>query len=149
MIIVYAYSLIKLKNIRICHLIHPINYNDEVIQIFKKEKIIFEDFNLLGFFKENYVHHFTIDFNSLDSLSFQNILNFISQNGLIKIFRINFFKSEEYFKSEMLYKILQINEKKFQDILDNFHYDDENKYICDLKINECIPIIFSNNNIKS
>ena len=138
MIIVYAYSLIKLKNIRICHLIHPINYNDEVIQIFKKEKIIFEDFNLLGFFKENYVHHFTIDFNSLDSLSFQNILNFISQNGLIKIFRINFFKSEEYFKSEMLYKILQINEKKFQDILDNFHYDDENKYICDLKINESL-----------
>ena len=137
MIIVYAYFLLKLKNIRICYLIQPINYKEEIIQILKNEKIVLEDFNLFGFFKENYIHHFTIDFNSLDSLSFQNVLNFISQNGLLKIFRINFFKSEEYFKSEMLYKILEINEKKFQDInINNFHYDDENEYVYDLKINE-------------
>ena len=137
MIIVYAYFLLKLKNIRICYLIQPINYKEEIIQILKNEKIVLEDFNLLGFFKENYIHHFTIDFNSLDSLSFQNVLNFISQNGLLKIFRINFFKSEEYFKSEMLYKILEINEKKYQNInIDNFHYDDENEYVYDLKINE-------------
>ena len=137
MIIVYAYFLLKLKNIRICYLIQPINYKEEIIQILKNEKIAFEDFNLFGFFKENYIHHFTIDFNSLDSLSFQNVLNFISQNGLLKIFRINFFKSEEYFKSEMLYKILEINEKKYQNInIDNFHYDDENEYVYDLKINE-------------
>ena len=137
MIIVYSYFLLKLKNIRICYLIQPINYKEEIIQILKNEKIAFEDFNLFGFFKENYIHHFTIDFNSLDSLSFQNVLNFISQNGLLKIFRINFFKSEEYFKSEMLYKILEINEKKYQDInINNFHYDDENEYVYDLKINE-------------
>ena len=137
MIIVYAYFLLKLKNIRICYLIQPINYKEEIIQILKNEKIVLEDFNLFGFFKENYIHHFTIDFNSLDSLSFQNVLNFISQNGLLKIFRINFFKSEEYFKSEMLYKILEINEKKYQNInIDNFHYDDENEYVYDLKINE-------------
>ena len=137
MIIVYAYFLLKLKNIRICYLIQPINYKEEIIQILKNEKIVLEDFNLFGFFKENYIHHFTIDFNSLDSLSFQNVLNFISQNGLLKIFRINFFKSEEYFKSEMLYKILEINEKKYQDInINNFHYDDENEYVYDLKINE-------------
>ena len=137
MIIVYAYFLLKLKNIRICYLIQPINYKEEIIQILKNEKIVLEDFNLFGFFKENYIHHFTIDFNSLDSLSFQNVLNFISQNGLLKIFRINFFKSEEYFKSEMLYKILEINEKKYQDNnINNFHYDDENEYDNDLKINE-------------
>ena len=139
MIIVYAYFLLKLKNIRICYLIHPINYIEEIIKILREDKIYLDDFNFLGFFKENFIHHFTIDFNSLDSLSFQNVLNFISQNGLMKIVRINFFKSEEYFKTEMLYKILQINENKYKDInKDNFHYDDDNKYIYDLKINESL-----------
>ena len=55
----------------------------------------------------------------------------------MKILRINFFKSEEYFKTEALYQILQINENKYQDInKNNFQYDDDNKYIYDLKINE-------------
>ena len=31
----------------------------------------------------------------------QKVLNFISLNGLMKICRINFFESEEYFKSEI------------------------------------------------
>jgi hypothetical protein len=57
----------------------------------------------------------------------------------MKICRINFFESEEYFKSEILYKILQINENKYQDInKDNFKYDDNNKDIYDLKPNENI-----------
>ena len=139
MIVVYAYFLLKLKNIRICYLIHPINYTEEIIKILKNEKIALDEFNFLGFFKENYIHHFTIDFNSLDSLSFQKVLSFISQNSLLKIFRINFFKTEEYFRTEILHKILQINENKYLDIdKNNFQYDDENKYIYDLKINESL-----------
>ena len=136
-IVVYAYFLLKLKNIRICYLIQPINYKEEIIKVLRNDKIFLDDFNFFGFFKENYIHHFTVDFNSLDSLSFQKVLNFISQNGLMKILRINFFKSEEYFKTEALYQILQINENKYQDInKNNFQYDDDNKYIYDLKINE-------------
>ena len=136
-IVVYAYFLLKLKNIRICYLIQPINYKEEIIKILRSDKIFLDDFNFFGFFKENYIHHFTVDFNSLDSLSFQKVLNFISQNGLMKILRINFFKSEEYFKTEALYQILQINENKYKDInKNNFQYDDDNKYIYDLKINE-------------
>jgi hypothetical protein len=139
MIVVYAYFLLKLKNIRICYLIQPINYKEEIIKILRNDKIFLDDFNFFGFFKENYIHHFTVDFNSLDSLSFQKVLNFISQNGLMKIFRINFFKTEEYFKTEALYKILQINENKYQDInKNNFQYVDDNKYIYDLKINESL-----------
>ena len=136
-IVVYAYFLLKIKNIRICYLKHPINYREEIIKTLKNDKIYLDEFNILGFFKENFIHHFTIDFNSLDSQSFQKVLNFISLNGLMKICRINFFESEEYFKSEILYKILQINENKFQDInKDNFKYDDNNKDIYDLKPNE-------------
>ena len=136
-IVVYAYFLLKIKNIRICYLKHPINYREEIIKTLKNDKIYLEEFNILGFFKENFIHHFTIDFNSLDSQSFQKVLNFISLNGLMKICRINFFESEEYFKSEILYKILQINENKYQDInKDNFKYDDNNKDIYDLKPNE-------------
>ena len=136
-IVVYAYFLLKIKNIRICYLKHPINYREEIIKTLKNDKIYLDEFNILGFFKENFIHHFTIDFNSLDSQSFQKVLNFISLNGLMKICRINFFESEEYFKSEILYKILQINESKYQDInKDNFKYDDNNKDIYDLKPNE-------------
>ena len=139
MIVVYAYFLLKLKNIRICYLIYPMNYKDEIIKILKSEKIMLDEFNFLGFFKENFIHHFTIDFNSLDSLSFQKVLNFISQNGTMKIFRINFFKSEEYFRSEILYKILQINDNNYQGLdKNNFHYDDDNRFIYDLKINESL-----------
>ena len=138
-IVVYAYFLLKIKNIRICYLKHPINYREEIIKTLKNDKIYLDEFNILGFFKENFIHHFTIDFNSLDSQSFQKVLNFISLNGLMKICRINFFESEEYFKSEILYKILQINENKYQDInKDNFKYDDNNKDIYDLKPNENI-----------
>ena len=136
-IVIYAYFLLKIKNIRICYLKHPINYREEIIKTLKNDKIYLDEFNILGFFKENFIHHFTIDFNSLDSQSFQKVLNFISLNGLMKICRINFFESEEYFKSEILYKILQINENKYQDInKDNFKYDDNNKDIYDLKPNE-------------
>ena len=136
-IVVYAYFLLKIKNIRICYLKHPINYREEIIKTLKNDKIYLDEFNILGFFKENFIHHFTIDFNSLDSQSFQKVLNFISLNGLMKICRINFFESEEYFKSEILYKILQINENKYQDInKDNFKYDENNKDIYDLKPNE-------------
>ena len=139
MIVVYAYFMLKLKNIRICYLIHPMNFNAEIIKILRNEKILLGEFNFIGFFKENYIQHFTIDFDSLDSLSFKKVLNFISQNGMLKIFRINFFKSEEYFRSEILYKNLQINDSKYQYIdINNFHYDDDNRFIYDLKINESL-----------
>ena len=137
MIVVFAYFLLKIKNIRTCYLIHPINYKDEIIKVLKSDKVFLDEFNFLGFFRDNYIHHFTIDFNSLDNQSFQKVLYFLSQNGLVKIFRINFFKSEEYFQSEMLYKILQNNENLFQEINPyNFDYNDNNSYIYDLKINE-------------
>ena len=139
LIVIYAYFLLKIKNIRICYLISPINYQNEIIKILNSYNISLDEFNFFGFFKENSIHHFTIDFNSLDNLSFKKILNFIGQNGLLKIFRINFFKSEEYFKGEMLYKILQNNETKYKNLdIDFFNDDDINSYIYDLKINENI-----------
>ena len=139
LIVVYAYFLLKIKNIRICYLKSPINYQNEIIKILNAYNIFLDEFNFFGFFKENSIHHFTIDFNSLDNLSFQKILNFIGHNGLLKIFRINFFESEEYFKGEMLYKILQNNETNYQNLVrDFFNYDDNNSFIYDLKINENI-----------
>ena len=126
MIVVYAYFLLKIKNIRTCYLIHPINYKDEIIKVLKSEKIFLDEFNFLGFFRNTYIHHFTIDFNSLDNQSFKKVLYFMSQNGLVKIFRINFFKNEEYFLSEMLYKILQNNENIYEEINPNNIEDNDN-----------------------
>ena len=137
MIVVYAYFLLKIKNIRTCYLIHPINYKDEIIKVLKAEKIFLDEFNFLGFFRNTYIHHFTIDFNSLDNQSFQKVLYFLSQNGLVKIFRINFFKNEEYFLSEMLYKILQNNEKIYEEINpNNCENNDNYRQINDSNKNE-------------
>ena len=137
MIVVYAYFLLKIKNIRIGYLIHPINYKDEIIKVLKTDKVFLDDFNFLGFFRNNNIHQFTVDFNSLDHQSFQKVLYFLSQNGLVKIFRINFFKSEEYFLSEMLYKVLQNNESIYEEIdPNNLASNDNYSYINDLKKNE-------------
>ena len=136
-IVAYGFFISKLKNIRICNLIYPINFQDELIEELKEDKINFNKFNFLEFLVENKIHHFTVDFPSLDNQSFEKLLDFMNQNASLKIFRINFFQSEEYFKTEILYKILQINDKRFQELNQyEFKYEDDNRYIYDLQTNE-------------
>ena len=137
MIIIYGYFISKMESIHMCDFVLPMNLEEEIILMLKANKIYLTDFHFLSFFTGSQIFHFTINFNSLDCQSFERVLNFVNQNTSMKICRINFFQPEEYFKPEILYKLLQnsnSNYKKFN----IFSYDDSNYYIYDLKVNEDI-----------
>ena len=135
MIIIYGYFISKMESIHMCDFVLPMNLEEEIILMLKMNKIFLTDFHFLSFFTGNQIFHFTINFNSLDSQSFENMLSFVNQNTSLRICRINFFQSEEYFKPEMLYKLLQNSNSNYKNLY-NFRYDDSNYYIYDLKINE-------------
>ena len=135
MIIIYGYFISKMDSIHMCDFVLPMNLEEEIILMLKVNKIFLTNFHFLSFFKGNEIFHFTINFNSLDSQSFEKVLSFIDQNTNLKICRINFFQSEEYFKPEILYKLLQNVNNKYKDFY-KFSYNDSNYYIYDLKINE-------------
>ena len=135
MIIIYGYFISKMKLIRMCDFILPMNLEEEIILMLKMNKIILPDFHFLSFFTGNQIVHFTINFNSLDNQSFEKVLAFVSQNTYMNICRINFFQSEEYFKTELLYKLLQNCNSNYKELY-NFNYSDNNYHIYDFKINE-------------
>ena len=123
-----------MESIHMCDFVLPMNLEQEILSALKMNKIVLNDFHFLSFFT-NEIFHFTINFNSLDSQSFEKILSFMNHNNSLKICRINFFQSEEYFKPELLYKLLQNSDKKYKN-LNDFTYNDSNYYIYDLRINE-------------
>ena len=135
LIIIYGYFISKMDSIHMCDFVLPMNLEEEILLMLKLNKIYLTNFHFLSFFKGNEIFHFTINFNSLDSQSFEKVLSFIDQNTNLKICRINFFQSEEYFRPEILYKLLQNVNNKYKDFY-KFSYNDSNYYIYDLKINE-------------
>ena len=135
MIIVYGYFISKMESIHMCDFVLPMNLEEEILLMLKMNKIFLTDFHFLSFFSGNQIFHFTINFNSLDSQSFEKMLSFISQNASMRICRINFFQSEEYFKPEILYKLLQNSNSTYKNFF-NFKYDNINYSIYDLKVNE-------------
>lgn len=135
MIIIYGYFISKMESIRMCDFILPMNLEEEIILMLKNNKIYLPDFHFLSFFTGNQIYHFTINFNCLDNQSFEKVLSFVSQNTYMKICRINFFQSEEYFKTELLYKSLQNCNSNYK-ALYNFSYSDNNYYIYDFQMNE-------------
>ena len=135
MVIVYGYFISKMNSIHMCDFVLPMNLEEEILLMLKMNKIFITDFHFLSFFTGNQIFHFTINFNSLDCQSFEKVLSFISQNASMRICRINFFESEEYFKPEILYKLLQNSNSNYKNFF-NFKYDNVNYYIYDLKVNE-------------
>ena len=135
MIIVYGYFISKMGSIHMCDFFLLMNIEEEILLILKMNKIFLTDFHFLSFFAGNQIFHFTINFNSLDSQSFEKMISFISQNAMMRICRINFFQSEEYFKPEILYKLFQNSNSTYKNFF-NFKYDNVNYYIYDLKVNE-------------
>ena len=135
MIIIYGYFISKMQSIHMCDFVLPMNLEEEILLMLKMNKIFLTDFHFLSFFTGNQIFHFTINFNSLDSQSFEKILSFVSQNTSMKICRINFFQSEEYFNPEILYKLLKNCNSNYKNF-NHFKYDDSNYYIYDLKVSE-------------
>ena len=114
MIIIYGYFIRNMSTIIKTKFIMPLNLGDEIYSMLKRQKIFINDFHFLSFLTNTNIIYITIDFNSLDNQTFEKLLSFLNQNQNISVCNISFFPSEEYFKTELLYKILQNCDENFK-----------------------------------
>ena len=68
----------------------------------------------MSFLTNTNIIYSTIDFNSLDNQTFEKLLSFLNQNQNISVCNLSFFPTEEYFKTELLFKILQNCDENFK-----------------------------------
>ena len=118
MIIVYGYFIRKMEKIIRTKFILPLNLGDEIFELLKKQKIMLDEFHFLSFLQNRELLYITIDFNSLDNQTFEKLIIFLNQNQLINVCNLSFFPPEEYFKTELLFKILQKNDENYKPIKD-------------------------------
>ena len=118
MIIVYGYFIRKMEKIIRTKFILPLNLGDEIFELLKKQKIMLDEFHFLSFLQNRELLYITIDFNSLDNQTFEKLIIFLNQNQLINVCNLSFFPPEEYFKTELLFKILQKNDGNYKPIKD-------------------------------
>ena len=114
MIIIYGYFIRNMSTIIRIKFNLPLNLGDEIFEMLKKQKVFLNDFHFLSFLTNNNIIFFTIEFNSLDNQTFEKLLNFLNQNQNISVCNLSFFPSEEYFKTELLFKILQNCDENFK-----------------------------------
>ena len=138
MIIVYGYFIRKMTKIIKTKFIFPLNLGDEIYEMLKRQKITINDYHFLSFLNNRDILYTTIDFNSLDNQTFEKLIIFLYQNQLINVCNLSFFPPEEYFKTELLFKILQKNDVQYKPIKDinKNTYKINKNIILDLKIDE-------------
>ena len=116
MIIIYGFFISKISKLFFFNLTIPFNLENEIIRMLSIHKIYFTDYKFLSFLSDMEMIRVTLDFNSLDSKAFQEILSLLFKNNNLHICQLNFFPSEKYFESEFLFKLLQDNNPKFKNI---------------------------------
>ena len=136
MIIIYGYFVRIMSDIISIKLIFPINLGYEISEMAKKQKIFMENFHFLSFINQNKIIRSTIDFNSLDNKTFEKILYFLNNNQITSICNLSFFLPEEYFKTELLFKILQNNDENYKLTKVNNKYQFKKNIINDLRTDE-------------
>ena len=112
--IIYSYFVGKMKSIINAKFIMPINLGDEIFQFLKSRNIFINDFHLLSYILKKNLINFSIEFNSLDNQTFEKVLNFLYQNKELYIYNISFFPEEQFFNTELLFKLLQSNDDNFK-----------------------------------
>ena len=112
--IIYSYFIGKMENIINAKFIMPINIGDETFGFLKNKNIFINDFHFLSFISKQNLISFKIEFNSLDGQTFEKLLNFLQQNPNLCKCNISFFPEEEFFKTELLFKLLQSSDDNFK-----------------------------------
>ena len=138
MIIVYGYFIRKMTQIIRTKFILPLNLGDEISEMLKRQKFIINDFHFLSFLKNKNIINTIFDFNSLDNQTFEKLIIFLYQNQLINVCNLSFFPPEEYFRTELLFKILQKNDATYRPIKDknSNSYKINKDIILDLRVDE-------------
>ena len=114
MIIIYGYFIRRFEKIINIKFIFPLNLGEEISEMSKKQNILMSNFHFLSFIQKSDLLRTTIDFNSLDNQTFEKLLNFLNQNQNISVCNLSFFPDEEYFRTELLFKILQNCDENFK-----------------------------------
>lgn len=112
--IIYSYFVGKMESIINAKFIMPLNIGDETYGLLRNKKIFINDFHFLSFISKKNLISFTIEFNSLDGQTFEKVLNFLQQNQNLCKCNISFFPDEEFFKTELLFKLLQSCDDNFK-----------------------------------
>ena len=115
MVLIYGHFIPKISKIARLNLILPLNFGYEISEMLKLYNIDLNlnDFHFLSFLNNTEIIHSTIYFNSLDNQTFTKIIYFLNQNQMIHICNLYFFPPEEYFKTELLFKLLQACDKNY------------------------------------
>ena len=136
MIIVYGYFIRNMENIIKIKFILPLNLGYEILEMAKRQRIVMDNFHFLSFINKDNIIHSTIDFNSLDSQTFEKVLCFLNKNQITNVCNLSFFPPEEYFKTELLFKILQNNDDNYKLKKINNKYIFNKNIINDLRTDE-------------
>jgi hypothetical protein len=136
MIIVYGYFIRNMENIIKIKFILPLNLGYEILEMAKRQRIVMDNFHFLSFINKDNIIHSTIDFNSLDSQTFEKVLCFLNKNQITDVCNLSFFPPEEYFKTELLFKILQNNDDNYKLKKINNKYIFNKNIINDLRTDE-------------
>ena len=119
MIIIYGYFTSKIPKLFFCNFTLPINLEREIIRMLQIHQIYFASFNILSFLSDVKMIKITYDFNSLDNKAFQEMLSLLYKNNNLHICQLNFFPSDNYFESELLFKLLQDSDSYFKSLFFN------------------------------
>ena len=134
MIIIYGFFISKIPQLFFCNFTLPFNLEKEIIRMLQIQQLFLPDFNFLSFLSDMQMIRITIDFNSLDNKTFQDILSLLYKNVNLRICQLNFFPSEKYFESELLFKLLQDSNPSYKSTKFN------SKIIHEIQPNEDIDI---------
>ena len=139
MIIIYGYFIGNMKKIINSKFIMPINIGEEISQFLKNKNIFINEFHFLSFVTNKKLISISLEFNSLDGQTFEKVLNFIHQNEILYKLNMNFFPEEEFFKTELLFQLLQSSDENYK-----LKRNKDNKYnfnpniVFNTKVNESL-----------
>jgi len=111
LLIIYSYYISKLDKIKILILNFPESLQLEISEALKLSHLNLTNLHLLSLFTNiQNLYQLSLDFNSLDYVSFQKMISIIFKNNQMKCLKLNLFGGEEYgnYSSNGLFKLSSI-----------------------------------------
>ena len=149
-------SISFFKNIHKLKLSFNDTFSNEIEMMLNKKNINITQFNFLIFFyKFDRLKELIIDFNSIDSISFEKILSIIQRNRYLEKIHISFFTPEENYSPTNLLKLYTsyklsirklINEQQNElssNLFKNFQYNEIDYFLIGRKFNKNFEDNFS------
>jgi hypothetical protein len=129
LIVVFSFFISKMEKLKILNIIYPDSFHNEIMEALKYSDVYLVNFTFLNFFTPiSKLFQLNVEFNSLDTVSFEKVLSLFHKNNDLKSFKINLFAGDEHYTPNALLKLcsaLNLNltqffsKKSFSDSLYN------------------------------